>query len=640
MKIHFKFCSIRFWIGLIAACISFIISYSIGGSIPKCMILSATFVVVSLFKISVSGKWSCPIIILTLLLFSFATLFLSQFVLGEGLASVAPVCVVLGFCCCAILFGLLFLVLPNIRFCAVVGSGIVLLLATANHFVYTFRGTELNFIDFFSIRTAANVVSNYHFDIMQPMIYSWIIYLLLIYTLWGISFPKIARKSICYIIPLCVFGLCAAFFFGFSGRVQVLHFFNNGTYNNGYILNFALTIHEVFVEKPDNYSPDCAEQISKTYSTETASDNQQFPNIIVIMDESYSDLSVLGSAVNTDSEISPFISSLEENTIKGYALTSAFGGRTANAEFEFLTGMTMGFLPDGSIAFQQFIHDKNYSIISQLKSMGYHTVAMHPYLSNGWMRNTVWPKLGFDTCVFLDEFPQENLLRNLVSDQEMIDFIIDAYENRDSESPLFLFGVTMQNHSGYDYIGDDFETTVHLEGYNGDYPDAEQYLSLIHSTDRAIENLITYFETVEEPVVVLFYGDHLPALNQHFYEELHGGPFNSLDEQMLQYKIPFFVWTNYEIEERFVECTSLNYLSTYVYESAGLSLPGYNQFLKEMEKQIPAINMLGYYSVSEECFLPINRAEATELEWLNDYKVLQYNALFDEKNLCSMFTIN
>ena len=61
MKIHFKFCSIRFWIGLIAACISFIISYSIGGSIPKCMILSATFVVVSLFKISVGNVKKCAV---------------------------------------------------------------------------------------------------------------------------------------------------------------------------------------------------------------------------------------------------------------------------------------------------------------------------------------------------------------------------------------------------------------------------------------------------------------------------------------------------------------------------------------------------------------------------------------------------
>lgn len=640
MKINFKICSIRFWIGLIAACISFVISFSIGGSFLKCMFLSTAFVVVSLFKIGVSGNWSCPIIIFTLLLFSCATLFLSQFVLGEGLASVAPFCVVLGFCCCAILFGLLFLVLPNIRFCAVAGSGIVLLLATANHFVYTFRGTELNFIDFFSLRTAANVVSKYHFDITQPMIYSWIIYFLLIYTLWGIYIPKIARKSVCYVIPLCAISLCAVLFFGFAGRVQALHFFNNGTYNNGYILNFVLTIHEVIVEKPDNYSPDYAEQISKMYSTETASCNQQFPNIIVIMDESYSDLSVLGSALSTDSEISPFISSLEENTIKGYALTSAFGGRTANAEFEFLTGMTMGFLPEGSIAFQQFIHDKNYSIISQLKSMGYQTVAMHPYLADGWMRNTVWPTLGFNKCVFLDDFPQEDLLRNLVSDREMVDLIIDAYENRDAESPLFLFGVTMQNHSGYDYSGDDFETTVHLEEYNSDYPDVEQYLSLIHSTDKAIENLITYFETAEDPVVVLFFGDHLPALNQHFYEELHGGPFNSLDEQMLQYKVPFFVWTNYEFGEQFVECSSLSYLSTYVYEAAGLPLPEYNQFLKEMEKQVPAINMLGYYSITEACFLPINRAEETELEWLNNYRVLQYNAIFDEKNLCSIFMIN
>lgn len=637
IKIQFCFRGRRFWIGVTAAAACFAACYSVGGSIPKCLLLSAAFLAVSGIRVIITDQLSTPFTIAALAVSAFTALYLTQFVLGEGLTSVRPLCILLGYCCCMIFIDLLFLIWPNVRFSAIAGIGVLLLLSTANHFVYVFRGTELAFVDLFSISTAANVVSQYEYKLTPNIVYAWVMFFAFSAAMFSFEIPPIKRLSGRY----CAHGgfvlLILAVFMMNSGNVQAFHFWNHGTYENGYILNFVLTVDESFVDKPSNYAPQNAEKIAMEY--ETDSDNGVWPNIIVIMDESYADLSVLGSDLNTDTEISPFISSLEENTIKGYALTSAFGGRTANSEFEFLTGFTMGFLPNGSIAFQQFVDENQYSIVKQLESLGYQSIAMHPYLSNGWMRDTVWPALGFDECYFVDDFPQENLMRELVSDQELVDYIISAYESRNTAQPLFLYGVSMQNHSGYDYTGEDFETTIHLAGYSQDYPDAEQYLTLIQATDKAVENLIGYFSGVDEPVVILFYGDHLPSLNQDFYEEIRGGPFETLDEQMLQYSVPFFIWANYDIEEQRVERTSLSYLSTYVYEAAGIGMPVYNQFLKQMEGQIPAINMLGYYSLSSGRFLSFDKKDGLEKEWLEKYQILQYNALFDKENLCSLFVL-
>ena len=110
-----------------------------------------------------------------------------------------------------------------------------------------------------------------------------------------------------------------------------------------------------------------------------------------------------------------------------------------------------------------------------------------------------------------------------------------------------------------------------------------------------------------------------------------------MDERELQYSVPFFIWTNYRSEEQTIEQTSINYLSTYVYEAANIPLPPYNQFLKEMEKVIPAMNSQGYYSETEQRFLTFEKAAGEERELLNQYNLLVYNSLFDSDNLVEAF---
>ena len=87
----------------------------------------------------------------------------------------------------------------------------------------------------------------------------------------------------------------------------------------------------------------------------------------------------------------------------------------------------------------------------------------------------------------------------------------------------------------------------------------------------------------------------------------------------------------------YVGLTSLNFLSNYVYEAAGLPLPAYNAFLKDVQKVIPAMNVFGYYSSAKNAFIPYEEAEGEEAEILNQYRILQYNSLFDDKNRSEIF---
>ena len=103
------------------------------------------------------------------------------------------------------------------------------------------------------------------------------------------------------------------------------------------------------------------------------------------------------------------------------------------------------------------------------------------------------------------------------------------------------------------------------------------------------------------------------------------------------YTVPFFIWTNYDTREEFVEHTSLNFLSTMALERASIDLPPYNRFLREMMDVIPSINARGYYSETAGSYAHLEYAGGDEAQWLKDYSILQYNDMFDESGRSSLF---
>lgn len=107
-------------------------------------------------------------------------------------------------------------------------------------------------------------------------------------------------------------------------------------------------------------------ETNATAETEAPASSGQYPNIVVIMNEAFSDLSVWGDFA-TSEEVMPFFKSLQQEAVGGELYVSVKGGNTANTEFEFLTGDTMGFLPKGSIPYQQYINDETPSLASYLR---------------------------------------------------------------------------------------------------------------------------------------------------------------------------------------------------------------------------------------------------------------------------------
>lgn len=551
-----------------------------------------------------------------------------------------------------------------------------------NHYVMLFRSTPFVPWDIFSIGTATSVASNYDFAPTAGVIVVTVIFIALIMLMHFVDFR--IKWKFRFRLILTVLGLIALCLFvnalqdeDFQTDNYLYPFLFTPAYMtkvNGMAVTFAMDLKFVAVDKPDGYSRQKAKELLDSYSgtddnsdAAAASDNSatidedadkdnatnnaanntaiidksDYPNIIVVMDEAFSDLSVLGD-FDTNTDYMPFVHSLEkgnENTITGYLNTSVCGGNTADTEFEFLTGNTMAFLPVGSIPYQQYIKSKTPSLASYLKSIGYATYAQHPYYGSGWNRDTVYPLLGFDNLSFMQDYSNQRFVRKYISDETSFDRIIETYENKPDGQPAFIFNVTMQNHGGYTDTYYGFDNTVTADKLNNSALD--QYLSLIKMTDEDLKNLIEYFSNVDEKTIVVFFGDHQP--NDTVASSVlaaNGMDYNNLsnEELKLRYQVPYVIWANYDIDEATGKDTSVNYLAANVLKAAGVPTNDYQSFLLKLQEEYPIISAVRTDKTADKTLDKASnksdkatgsKNKQADSDMLNDYKLLQYYRLFD-----------
>ncbi|MCI6790903.1 MAG: LTA synthase family protein [Lachnobacterium sp.] len=518
-----------------------------------------------------------------------------------------------------------------------------------NHYVMAFRSTPFVPWDLLSVRTAASVAQNYDFTPTPRMIVVTVLFVLLMVAVRVLrKVPRIKLPIRLGSAVLCGLALCL-----FVNTLQQETFQNKHylypflftpaymTKVNGMAVTFAMDLAYVAVDKPEGYSAEEAQKTLEQYGNtdnvfaddeENTNDaknrgedanNKDLPNIIVIMDEAFSDLAVVGD-LETNEDYMPFMHKMQQgadHTITGYAQVSVCGGNTANSEFEFLTGNTMSFLPSGSIPYQQYITKDTPSLASYLASLGYETYAQHPYYASGWNREKVYPLLGFEHLNFIDDYVNKTYVRKYVSDDADMQHIIDTYENKEDGKPAFIFNVTMQNHGGYTDAFSDLSEDVHATNYNSEVLD--RYLSLIRLTDQSLEKLVDYFSNVDEKTVIVFFGDHQPSdtVAAQVQDSMLLPGESVPDEQLRKrYLVPYLVWANYDIDGATQQNTSLNYLSAEVLKAAGVPTDAYQNFLLDLQKSYPVMSAAGRTDASD-----------ADENMLSTYKKLQYYNLFETK---------
>ena len=221
-----------------------------------------------------------------------------------------------------------------------------------------------------------------------------------------------------------------------------------------------------------------------------------------------------------------------------------------------------------------------------------------------------------------------------MSDRSDYDSILHLIHEKDEGEKLFVFNVTMQNHGGFEVEG--LDATVHVTKLNGEacegqYPKAEQYLTLIRMSDEALEYFLGELERVEEPTMVVMFGDHQPSVETHFFEALYGMNWTDVPDELKvnSFKTPYMIWTNYEREAEDAGDMSAFMLGGEILKAAGAETDGVFAAAKPLREQYHAVHAMGIIEKDGTFIGSRDKDVFNESDAIRNFHTIQYFEIFE-----------
>lgn len=332
--------------------------------------------------------------------------------------------------------------------------------------------------------------------------------------------------------------------------------------------------------------------------------DQKKADIICILSESFCDIPDLpffrfkeeGYPLNNYSKVK------QESILHGYLDVSGFGGGTANTEFDILTACCSNSADTESLYPYRAIRQDIASVPRVLRSIGYTANAIQPMQDWYYNVRNVYRYFGFKQCRFLKDFEGKPLRGGYMNEKDTIQRVIDDYEahiqSHDSVHPIFNYCVTIQNHAYYKYSKYPNETVPVL--FDKKWLSSKGVESLatyfhgLRDVDRELGRLVEYLKNVNRPVVLVYYGDHLPHLPPE-PELLKSIGYLKSDDDGKKYQPPFLIWANEEGKKLLVNKTpvmpkngviSSSYLTPLVFEMLGYQgVSNFFDFVNEMRRR-------------------------------------------------------
>lgn len=416
------------------------------------------------------------------------------------------------------------------------------------------------------------------------------------------------------------------------------------TFNSkGFLYSFLYALNTNKISKPDNYKPDAVEEKIDSFEEPDLSylKEKKKPHLFIIMGEAFSEMS-LNPNFNFEGYTDPLenYKIIKENAIHGQILVPNLGGGTADTEFDVLTGLTTRHLRGAPFSYR-LIKDDFEALPSVLKKIGYYSEAMHPGYEWFYNRQNVFKHFGFDAAYFIEEFnPDEQNKGMYINETATIDKLIQLFENHlenNENTPYLNFTVTIQNHGPYKdkYLVDpNFSTPLDIS--SDDINAISNYFEGVKDADRELMRLVNYMEESDEPIVLLYFGDHLPAFSQDVYNAYYENIYEEGTKESFQrlYRTPFIIYENKaskaisSIEENYKSAQmpedmiiSTNYLGGYFMELLGYDeLSPFFSYENSLRGKYPVILEQKSFTANGNDTLDMTEEEKQDLILFRDWE--------------------
>ena len=400
---------------------------------------------------------------------------------------------------------------------------------------------------------------------------------------------------------------------------------------NGLLLSFLSEMPAAFVVAPPGYSPEAVAKALTAYRRPGATAPRTPPghvNLILYVVESFMDPDDLG--LHFTSDPIPNVHALRKAQVGGYGIVPELFGGSANTEFEALTGMTMSFLPVGSLPFRQYIRRPLPSLPRALGDLGFATTAVQADARYYYNREQVYDLLGFQHVVWLNDVPGvERAARpGWPSDRAVVAAIIEASRG---PHPFFVFAFPSSTHSPYTsgvYRDSDLDV---LDPPSSDrVGELKEYVNTIRVADQAIGTLIEHFRRQPDSTIVAIIGDHVAPLSADalgpFFAQLTGLP--EVERARRMRRVPLLVWANFRLPREDGEL-SINALPSYLLARMGIPASGFLAVTDDVRRRIPVVG--SYLQGPEGEIWGWDSLPAREHALLEDYRLLQYDLLLGKQ---------
>jgi phosphoglycerol transferase MdoB-like AlkP superfamily enzyme len=431
------------------------------------------------------------------------------------------------------------------------------------------------------------------------------------------------ERGVCFVLSLA---LLAPLFFDKPVPLKSWLHVSNLTWDqsenvrtNGFVLSAVMNTQQLVIGKPDGYDKAAVAAFASQHQAKPADDHGVKPNIIVILSEAFWDPTKIPSVTFSRDPL-PNFHALQQKFSSGWLLSPQYGGGTANVEFEVLTGNSMRFLPQGAIAYNQYINHEVDSLAGILARQGYVSTAISPFYNWFFNSKEVYKNFGFAKFIPIEYF-NPVYEGPYIADSEVANNIMET--TRRSPGPDFVFANTMENHFHF-YPGKFKENTIEVQGVSGSSKGMLETLAQgLSDADKMLKTLVDHYSALDEPTIIVFFGDHLPYLGDNYEAYKATGYISGEDDPDFlnkMYRTPVLVWNNYLPERKDKLDMSPSFLGPYVLDLAKRPGTYFTDYLHELSQKYPVIPPKNYYAQ-----MGIDAKE------LKRYESLQYDILFGSR---------
>lgn len=571
--------------------------------------------------------------------------------LGDTLSGMftQPLLLLLNWLPIALLCAALGFALANPMYGAAVVGLITGVMSLINRVKITMRSEPFVPRDIVLVKEAADAMGNY--DLSLPWAQAGVLLLLiLLFVAAGILLPPkkpekkrgLVRAAACLLCLLLLVGLVA---FVYSSDAVYESFETEKPYDScavadelGFPYYFCYHFSTMSVAKPEGFDRAEAESWEQDYE---APEDAAELNVVFVMNEAFSDILNEDVFVFPEGEHPMSVYNelaAGENAYAGHIVIPYFGGGTADTEFDVATGMQTNLLNPNSPSLTAFrcVERPMESLYRVFGSEGYTTSFMHP--GDGWFygRDEVYELLGAQEIYFADDMEGLEYKGEWVTDASFAKLIEQRFENSVSSGvPDFTYAVTIQNHMSYtedkygDYACPKVETTVELSPEVQTAVDV--YAEGIRDANAMLKELTEFYSAQSEPVLLVFFGDHLPYLcdNRAGYRELGlaAADASGAEDPFAAYTAPYLIWCNEAGAElldfdRAIESLELpgsGRMSACYLGAAVLELTGRGEasswfgFLNEARRELPVIHGGTYMDTDGDTFFELGTEQSALL---------------------------